>query len=187
MSSKVLTQLGRQALRYPFGASCLLLSILLAGANLWLYYDNLDLEVRQQARAQEGGKMLKSIGRGSQLRIELTATRAATQRVAESLVVEKNTPDNYWYFYKIEQDTGAKLTELQQHAASLPDTGAAVSYKRVPYSLKLAGSFHSMMAYLHQVEAGPRFARINSFQLQRQDPVTSNVVLQLDLELLGAR
>ena len=185
MNNRILAQFGQLALRYPFCAVCLLLSILLAGAGQWLRLDMRDLEARQQKRAREGDVMLKSIARGSQLRTELAAARAATQRITENLVVEKNIPENFWYFYKIEQDTQVKLIELQQRPASLQDTDTPATYKRVPYSLRLAGSYRSVIAYLQRLENGSHFGRITSFQLQRQDPTTSNVVLQINLELLG--
>jgi Tfp pilus assembly protein PilO len=185
MNQKILARLGYLALRYPFGAVGLILSLLLIGVSVWLQFDSRALETRQQNRAHEGDNMLKFIARGSQLRAELTTVRAATQRITESLVVEKNIPENFWYFYKIEQDTQVKLTELQQRPTPLQEAGTPATYKRVPYSLKLTGTFRAVIAYLQRLESGSRFGRIYSFQLQRQDPTTSNVVLQLDLELLG--
>ncbi|MDD2763842.1 MAG: hypothetical protein PHE83_07725 [Opitutaceae bacterium] len=185
MNPKLLTQLGQLAPRYPFCTACLILSLLLAGAGQWLRLDLRDLETRQHARAGEGDRMFKIIARGSQLRAELATVRAASQRITENLAVEKNIPENFWYFYKIEQDTQVKLTELQQRPAPLLDTDAPATYKRVPFSLRLTGPFRTVIAYLQRVESGPRFGRINGFQLQRQDPTTDKVVLQLDLELLG--
>ena len=129
--------------------------------------------------------MLVALARGSQLRAELAITRAAAQRIKENLVVEKNVPENFWYFYKIEQDTQTKLVELQQRPAVLSDTGAPATYKRVPYSLRITGTFNTAIGYLQRLETGPRFCRINSFTIQRQDPTTDSVALQLDLELLG--
>ena len=185
MNKQFLVQLGQLALRYPFCAACLILSVLFAGASQWIRIDFRDLEALQQKRAREGDVMLKAIARGSQLRTELTAARAATQRITENLVVEKNIPENFWYFYKIEQDTHAKLVELQQRPAPVPDSGAPAPYKRVPYFLKLSGPFRAVVAFLQRLETGSHFGRINSFQLQRQDPKSSDVSLQLNLDLLG--
>ena len=185
MNNKLLAQLGQLAQRYPFCTACIVLSLLLAGASQWLRLDTGELETRQHDRAAEGDRMLKIIARGSQLRAELATVHAASQRITENLVVEKNIPENFWYFYKIEQDTQVKLTELLQRPALLQDAGAPTTYKRVPFSLKLAGPFRAVIAYLQRVESGPRFGRIDGFQLQRQDPTTDKLVLQLDVELLG--
>jgi Tfp pilus assembly protein PilO len=185
MSLRFLAQLGRFAQRFPFCAGCIVLSLLLLGVSLWLRASNHDLDGMQRTRAIDGDRMLKEIARASQFRTELASARAAAQRITENLVVEKNIPENFWYFYKIEQDTQTKLTELQQRPTAPLEATVPTTYKRVPYSLKLTGSFASAMAYLQRVESGSRLGRVNSFQLQRLSPAASNVVLQLDLELLG--
>jgi hypothetical protein len=185
MNSKFLSPFVRRTLRYPFCTACIVASVVLAGSSLWLRFRLRDLATLQHNRAQKGSEMLIFIAHGSQLRTELAAARAATQRITESLVVEKNIPENFWYFYKIEQDTHAKLVELQQRPAPVPDSGAPAPYKRVPYFLKLSGPFRAVVAFLQQVEMGPRFGRITGFVLQRQDLATGHVILQLDLEMLG--
>ncbi len=185
MNFKYLRPVGQLAQRYRFGAACIALAVALAGANLWLRFDVTDLSVQQQEHSRQGNTMLVMIARGSQLRAELATARAATQRITENLVVEKNVPENFWYFYKIEQDTQAKLVELQQRPAFLQDSGGPASYKRVPYSLKFVGSFPAVIAALQRLETGPRLGRIDSFRFQRQDAGSENVVLQLDFELLG--
>jgi Tfp pilus assembly protein PilO len=185
MNNKPLVQLGQLAARFPFCAACLGLALALAGTGLWLQFDLVDLTARQQEHARDGNQMLVALARGSQLRAELAITRAAAQRINENLVVEKNVPENFWYFYKIEQDTQTKLDQLQQRPAVLSETGAPAAYKRVPYSLKITGTFNTAIGYLQRLEIGPRFCRINSFTIQRQDPTTGGVALQLDLELLA--
>lgn len=185
MFRRIFAPIGRITMRYPFCASCLGLAVLLLAANVWLRINVVRLTALQQDHAHEGDAMLKMIARGAQLRAELTAVRAAARRITDNLVVEKNIPENFWYFYKIEQDTHAKLVELQQRPALLQDSGAQTSYKRVPYSLKFSGSFRSVVAALQRLEYGPRLGRIDGFQMVRQDPASDNVTLQVSFELLG--
>ena len=185
MSTRIRTELGRLAQRFPFCAACILLSVALAAASLFLRGDLGEFENLQQARAREGERMLGFIARGAQLRSEAAIIRAAAQRITENLVVEKNIPENFWYFYKIEQETQTKLTELQQRPAFVPDTGTPTAYKRVPYSLRITGGFRPVVAYLQKIETGSRFGRLNSFVLQRQDAAGANVLLVVDLDLLA--
>lgn len=185
MIRKNLSHIGRRALRYPFCTVCIVLSVVLAGANVWLRLDLIDLFNRQQDAAREGDSMLKMIARGSQMRTELAAVRAASRRITENLLTEKNIPENFWYFYKIEQDTRAKLIELQQRPALLQDSNVPSTYKRVPYALKFSGPFRAVIASLQRLESGPRLGRIDGFQLQRLSPLSDDLVLQLDFELLG--
>lgn len=185
MNPGLRTELSRLAQRFPFCAACILLSVVLAAAAVFLRGDLSEFERLQQDRAREGERMLNFVARGAQLRSEAAAIRAAAQRITENLVVEKNIPENFWYFYKIEQETQTKLTELQQRPASVPDTGTPTAFKRVPYSLRITGGFRPVIAYLQKVETGSRFGRINSFVLQRQDGTGANVLLVLDLDLLA--
>lgn len=185
MSNKLFIRTGQLVKRYPFCAICLMLSVLLADVSIWLYFDLRDLGIRQRARAADGEKMLRFLARGAQLRADLTAARAATQRITEHLIVERNVPENYGYFLKIEQDTQVKLTELQPRPAPLNDTNVPAQYKRVPYFLRISGTFPTIVNYLRKLETGSHLARINSFQVQRNDTATSNLAVTLDLELLA--
>ena len=185
MLRRIFSPLARITMRYPFCASCVGLAVVLLAANVWLRLNVVRLTTLQQDHARDGDAMLKMIARGAQLRAELTAVRAAARRITDNLVVEKNIPENFWYFYKIEQDTQAKLVELQQRPALLQDTGAPTSYKRVPYSLKFVGTFPAVISALQRLESGPRLGRIDAFRMQRRDPTSENVVLQIDFELLG--
>jgi len=185
MNRKFFAEIGRLIRRYPFGATCILLSLVLAGANIWLRLNLRDLTALQQDTAHEGARMLTMIAHGPQMRAELGTVHAATQRITENLVVEKNIPDNYGYFFRIEQDTRANITELQQRPAIVPDSGASTTYKRVPFSLQLNGSFPAIIDALQRLEFGPRLGRIDGFQMQRIDPRTGDVALQVDYELLA--
>lgn len=171
--------------RYPFGAGCIILSLVLAGINVWMRLGLANLVARQHDVANEGKRMLNMIAHGSQLRSQLAEVRAATRRITDNLVVERNIPDNYGYFFTIEQNSHAKLTELQQRPAIVPVSGAPTSYKRVPFSLTFSGSFRSIIGTLQRLEYGPRLGRIDGFQIQRTDPKTGDVTIHIDFELLG--
>lgn len=185
MNRNFFHKIGRLVRRYPFGAGCIILSLMLVGINIWTRVGLTDLTARQHDVASEGNRMLAMIARGSQLHNQLAEVRAATRRIRENLVVERNIPDNYGYFFGIEQNSNAKLTELQQRPAIVPVSGAPTSYKRVPFSLTFSGSFRSIIATLQRLEYGPRLGRIDDFQIQRTDPQTGEVTIQIDFELLG--
>lgn len=185
MNSRFFIRLAQLAPRYPLCAACIVLSVLLADAGIWLYFDLRDLGTRQRSSAAEGEKMLHFIRNGPQLRADLAAARTATQRITEHLIVERNVPENYGYFLKIEQDTKVKLNELQPRPAPLSDTNTPALYKRVPYSLRVGGAFPAIIHFLRSVETGPRLARIKGFQLQRADAASANLALTLHLDLLA--
>lgn len=185
MNSNLLAKIGHFIRRYPFGATCIGLALLLAGANVWLRLNLESLTNRQHDAAVEGDRMLTMIARGPQLRNELTMVRTATQRITENLIVQKNIPENYGYFFGVEQDAHAKLTELQQGPAIVPESGAPTTYKRVPFSLRFNGPFPSIIAALERLEYGPRLGRIDGFQMQRTGANAGDLTIQVDFELLG--
>lgn len=171
--------------RFPFAA----ISIgVLLGCGVGCYFLSVDIddqEVARLDRAKEGEAMLDLLVGGSTQRQELEAVRDATRRIEENLIVESDLAGNQWYFYKIEEQTKTRLQEL--HPQSSPTTDGATLYKRVPYSLRVSGTFEQVSAYLLALETGPRLANITSFNYTRRDKDTSGVVLELTLELLGKK
>ena len=171
--------------RFPFAATSILL---LLGSGIGCYFLSVDIDTQEAARidrAKEGEAMLDLLVGGSTQRSELEAAREAARRIEENLIVEADLAGNQWYFYKIEEQTKTRLMEL--HPQSSPTTDGATLYKRVPYSLRVSGTFEQVSAYLLALETGPRLANITSFGYSRRDRDTPGVVLELSLELLGKK
>ena len=172
--------------RYPFAATCLLLVI---GSGVGAYFLSDDIDVQEAARidrAKEGEAMLDLLVGGSTQRTELAAVREATRRIDDNLIIEANLADNNWYFYKFEEQTKARLLEL--HPQSSPTMDGTTLYRRVPYSLRISGSYEQVAAYLLALETGPRLANITSFGYSRRDKDSpGGIVLEMTLELLGKK
>jgi len=111
--------------------------------------------------------------------------REYPRRIEDNLVVEDNLAENLWYFYKLEEQTKARLPELRQLNAPPPDTGSL--YKRVPYLLKVTGTYVQVSAFLYALETGPRLANITSFGFRRREANGSMIALDLSIELLGKK
>lgn len=173
--------------RYPFAAACLLL-VLGCGVGAYFLWDDIDVEdVARQDRAKEGEAMLELLVGGSTQRQELAAVREATRRIEDNLISEANLADNNWYFYKFEEQTKARLLEL--HPQSSPTADEATRYKRIPYTLRVSGSYEQVASYLLAIETGPRLANITAFGYSRRDKEadSTSLVLELSLELLGKK
>lgn len=171
--------------RFPFAATAVLI-ILGCGVGVYFLMDDIDTqEIARIDRAKEGEAMLDLLVSGSTQRQELEAVRAATRRIEDNLVIEANLADNNWYFYKFEEQTKSHLLEL--HPQSSPTTDNTTLYKRVPYTLRVSGTYEQVSAYLLALETGPRLANITSFGYSRRDRDTTGVVLDLSLELLGKK
>jgi Tfp pilus assembly protein PilO len=150
---------------------------------LWQWMATLEIEYRE--RAQAGEAMLSNLVTGPEIRRELAYAREAVRRIEENLVVETNLAENVWYFYKFEEQTKARLSDLRQLSSTAIESKSP--YRLIPYRLRLAGTYEQVTGFLGSLETGPRLALINSFSFRRREAGGSAVVLELDVELLGKR
>ena len=171
--------------RWPYCVACLLLTIVSAGGLWFVRGEIAELQLVHAEKTKEGEAMLATLVGGSTQRTELEAVREATRRIEENLVIEANLPENLWYFYKLEEQTKARLPEL--HQLNSPSTDKSPLYRRVPYTLRIAGSYGQVASFLLALETGPRLAKITSFNFARADAQGAALTLDLSLELLGRK
>jgi Tfp pilus assembly protein PilO len=171
--------------RYPFRTACVVVTVIAAGASWFLWEKASELETAHYVRSQEGESLIMMLVAGPSLRQEMALTRDTAKRIEDHLVIEDNLTDNLAYFYRIEEQTKAKLSELRQLPSGLPETSAA--YRRVPFSLRVSGTYAQVVAFLQAIETGPRLSDISSFSFRRQGPNSPMITLDLKLVLLGKR
>jgi hypothetical protein len=179
------SQLGSLLRRNIFCTVCTILSLLLA-AGLWvLQLDVHSLEIVNRERSQEGAAMDSTLVTGPLIKTELARAQDIVQRIESNLAIEKNLPDNRWYFYKIDPDSKEILTNLRGlNADPAPDDS---DYKLVPFSLQLTGGFEQVAGYLLQLETGPRLCLIKSFSFRRQGQRSPIVILNLEVKVLARK
>lgn len=170
--------------RYPFCGGCAALSVLLIIFSVGLWFHVRSLAVLQRKRQVEGEAVQLTLIAGPQLRQELAFVRQINQRIADSLISEENLADNVNYFYKIEEESEARLDDLHAFNAPPPDTDSP--YKKIPFGLKVSGTFAQVAAFIHAVETGPRLVSINHFSFRKRAGTTL-IVADLNLDLLGKK
>jgi Tfp pilus assembly protein PilO len=143
------------------------------------------LETEYRERAQTGEAMLSFLVTGPEIRRELAYAREAVRRIEENLVVETNLAENVWYFYKLEEQTKARLSDLRQLSSTPIES--KLPYRPIPYRLRLTGTYEQVAGFLGRLETGPRLALISAFSFRRRDTGGPAVVLELEVELLGKR
>ena len=171
--------------RHTFCAVCTGVSLGLAVAIGFLSQWLARLEIEYRERAQAGEAMLSTLVTGPEIRRELAHVREAVRRIEENLVVESNLAENVWYFYKFEEQTKARLSDLRQLSSAAIESKSP--YRLIPYRLRLTGNYESVVGFLDCLESGPRLAAISSFSFRRREAGGSAVLLELDVELLGKR
>ena len=170
--------------RYPYCAFCTILTLVLAGTSFYLWGKIQDFEVVRQERAKEGEAMLALLVGGSTQRQELASAREAARRIEDNLLIEANLSDNYWYFFKLEEQTKARL---EVHQLSSPQNDTSTLYKRIPFTLRVIGNYDQVAAFVLALETGPRLVNITNFSMARRDPQGNSLAVDLAIELLGKK
>lgn len=171
--------------RNLFAVVCSVAIVVLLGLGWWLWHDIKHQEEDLVARTAQGEAELETIAMSPLLREALAQTRAAVDRVNRNLAVESNLADNLWYFYKLEEQTKARIRGLNQLATSGPGQDTRAEYKPIPYTMEISGTFAQVMDFLQSLESGPRLVKVRGFTFRRGDTSGDNVLLQLDLTVLG--
>jgi Tfp pilus assembly protein PilO len=173
------------ARRHPLSAVCAAVCALCA-ACCWYIFTNMKwLELEHKQVMQDSDLDLASMISGPSVRQELAASREITRRIEDNLVVEDNLAENLWYFYKIEQQTKAHLAELRPLNSIVSDSRAF--YRRIPFSIRVTGTYEQVASFLNAIETGPRLANITEMNMRRADVASPLIMLDLSVELLGKK
>jgi hypothetical protein len=170
--------------RYPAAMAGVVLALGFAIA-AWFLNGRIDgLRSVLEERSREGEAMLSLLVGASIQRQELAFARETARRIEDNLIAENNLAENTWYFFKLEEQTGARVPELRQ--LNPPQADRSPRYKRIPYTLRVAGSHEQVAAFLRSLETGPRLISVTAFNLSRVDR-SGDLSLELSVEALGKR
>lgn len=171
--------------RNLFAVVCCAIVVVLLGTGWWLWHDLGHQDEILQSRTLQGEAELETIAMSPLLREALAQTRTAVDRINRNLAVESNLADNLWYFYKLEEQTKARIRGLNQLATSGPGQDDRAEYKPIPYTMEVSGTFAQVMDFLQSLESGPRLVKVRGFNFRRGESSGDAVVLQLELSVLG--
>ncbi len=169
--------------RHLFSSVCAGISLLLLIVAVILWLDQRSLAQRLQTRTAQGEAVLTALAAGPALRDTLNRVREAAANINANLVEEPNLAENLWYFYNLEEVARVRLRDLNQLSSQA--VAGDATYRLIPYSLRVTGTFPQVMDFLQKLETGPKLAKIRNFSLNRLDAEGLNVALQVDVVLLG--
>jgi Tfp pilus assembly protein PilO len=171
--------------RNAFAVSCTLIILVLVGGGWWLWHDLGKQEETLHVRTLQGEVELEIIATSPLLREALNQAHAAVTRIDSNLAVASNLADNLGYFYQLEEKTRARIRGLNQLTTSGPAEDERAVYRPIPYTMEVSGTYAQVMDFLQSLESGPRLVKVRSFNFRRADTASGNVLLQLDLVVLG--
>lgn len=153
--------------KHPFSAICGGLSVLLVAVYFFRQGDVPQAEALLAERTTESRRLKSNIANAASLKEHVAALEDANGKVAQRLVRAADLAKNQQYFYKIEADTGVKLTDLRPggtgtSGAAKPAGGVKKIYSTVPYSCTVQGTYSQLLAFLRKLEQGEYFPRILS-------------------------
>jgi Tfp pilus assembly protein PilO len=171
--------------RHLFSALCVGVTLAaLATAGLW-WLGIEDLRTEHELKSKQDAGIRNLLKTGPVLKIELAAVREFTQRLEANLTDEDERSDNDDYFRRMAARTRARLDDFQQLSSPPLEEGAL--YKRIPFSVRVVGSYAQALAFLHAVETGPRLANITALNILRFTPNSTDVALEIGLEVVGKK
>ena len=168
----------------PISIGCGVLSLALVAV---IYFRADELPAAEEElgkRTAEAERYAANLQNAAQLKEQLDALAAAGKEVDARLAHASQTLNNYQFFYKLESETGMKMTVLSQLPVG-KNTGKSASVS-VPFTITVQGTMAQALDYLRRLESGARYVRIMTVTCgvvatERSSPVT----LALNLELLG--
>ena len=168
------------------GAICFAVSVAAFG---WWYYRSGDVPAKDQDLQQksvEAQRYALNLNNSTQLQDQFDILVAANKEVAARLV-SKDIGKNIQYFYKLENESGAKLvTDPRQAPAAGPAKGAVKgSYQPVQFTVAVQGDLSQVLGFLRRLESGAHYGRVLGATCTVPQERSLPLSLALSLELLG--
>jgi hypothetical protein len=175
--------------KHPLASVAILVSFGCAVA-LYLRADARPAVVSElEQRAAEGERIEENIRNSAQLAEQRAALQEASTAIDARLIRASNLADNLQLFYRIESETGAKITELKQTGVvPPPPKGPKPTYSPIGFTVGLRGSYPQVLDFLRRLETGAPFARIIAANLSNPPESLDKsafVSLTINVELLG--
>jgi Tfp pilus assembly protein PilO len=171
------------AAEYAFVTVSIVVIVAAGAASYYLRQSIAALEQEHAVIRTEGESVLKTIAGATALRNDRETIAAAARDISANLITEENLADNLGYFYKIEDQSHARISELHQVTVSVGNSSSGA--RTIPFSANITGTFAQVYGFLYQLEHGPRLMRINSFSFARRVQAGDAVVLEINLEMLA--
>ena len=169
----------------PIGVGCGVLALALA-AGIYLRGDNLPAAQTQLEQiAKEGDRLATNIKNAARLEEQLAALTAAEKQIDPRIVHGSELAKNLQYFYKLEADTGTKLSDLRQISSGALVKGQKTIFTSVSFSFSVQGEYPALLDCLRRLEHGTYFCRVVTANVtvpnetDRSGPLKLNLVVEL--------
>jgi hypothetical protein len=167
----------------PLAAGALIAAAALVAANVYLYRERRDAAAAHEQSRRRGEAMVAFLADRTRIESDVAALGEAVRVLDDNAVREESKEVNLGYFYRLEKATRVRLNRIDQMVSEPPEVNSP--YKSVPVLLRLSGSYRNLLAFIREVETGPRVMRVNNYQLERLTEGNDELALALTLEMLA--
>jgi|SRR5688572_10380522 len=171
--------------KHPVGVACALVAIA-CGVVLYVRWGNIAAsQTESESATAEASKMVANVRNSASLVEQAAEIETLRKDLEGRLLKAGQLAVNLQYFYKLEAETEVKLVDVRQNP--LPRT-AKTQYVGVPFTVMIQGSFAQVTGFLHRLQNGPHFCRINTATFNKSGNESSggtDMTLALSLDILG--
>jgi hypothetical protein len=160
------------------------LVLLLGAVSLWRS-DALGAAEKQLATKQVlANRLGRNLKQAAQLPEQTAALKAARQAVETRILRGAEIGPQAEFFYRLERETGVKLSELRPQPVQPPSKGASPDVVPVPFTLSLQGSWPQVLGFLELLESDDRYIRVQTMSVvanpaNRQETLSATMAVEL--------
>lgn len=169
----------------PVSIGCGVLSLVLAGLSYWRSGQVPDSEAELTQKSGEGERYAANLKNANLLKEQHEALVAANKAIDARIIRASQLGKNLQYFYKLESETGVKLTTDPRQSQPSAKKEAKAAYIFVPYTLSVQGDLSQLLNFIRRLENGTHFCRILTITLSAAGDRNAPLTLSVSLELLG--
>lgn len=169
------------ARRNPIMVASISVIVIMGSASWFLWQRQRDLTGEHDEVRRSGEDILTSLTSQARINTELATVGEALDFIDRNLINEADLAENLGYFYQIETASRLRLSQLNQLSSQPQPPGS--HYKPVPFALRATGSYRQIIRLVHEIETGPRLARIRTYALTQGDG--DLVTLDLTVDILA--
>lgn len=169
----------------PIGIGSGALALVLAGAIYYRSGQVPESEAELAQKSAEGERYAANLKYATQLQEHYDALVAANKAIDARIVRASQFGKNLQYFYKLESETGVKLTTDPRISPPAAKKDPKAAYVSIPCNLSVQGTLPQLLGFLRRLENGTHYCRVLNVSLVPAPDRNAPLSLSLNLELLG--
>jgi len=166
----------------PISVGCAVVAVGLIAA---IYFRSDQIPVANaelDQKSEEAERYALNIKNAEELKAQYDTIVAATKEIDARLIHANQLGPNSQFFYKLESETGVKMISFNPTSVAK----AKSLYMPVGFSVTLQGTFDQLLQYLHVLESGAHYCRVQNASLSgNSGSRTMPLTMVLSLDLLG--